>query len=428
MDLIYLINLIIAVGLILAPIWWSQRLLQLDWLNPVSLVTICFLPVELFKLIIGQWFRDAGLMYPYFQFAVLMTNLQQCIGLLLLYFTARLKVTRLIPYIIPSLGFYRKPDFSWISRAFFFLYVAAFLTLALKTGGITDWLLNIRDSYINKREGNGLYYAAAINFISISYFFCGVASDSWRAFTFRSIFYFFAVYILGSKGFLLNFFVFYLIIIWRRQNINIGKMLLIVLPGAFLLLLVNFFSNQESIDVGSIAQYFEYYPNAAMYYADYFGGVIKLFEGQVVITSFWEYVPRGLFPEKPYVYGILHVVDFYFPGGAESGNTPAIYGGVAQFADFGIMGLLFFAMINLLPVFYFAGLRYALVEGKFLSAEGLSGRSVIICLLLFSPVFGVFLPAGLIALVLIFVLSFMQFIIIIIRSLKPSYAKYTATK
>lgn len=428
MDLLYYLNLIIAVALILAPIWWSQRLLQLDWLNPISLLTICFLPVELFKLLIGQWFRDEGLMYPYFQFAVLMTNLQQCIGLLLIYFAARLKVTQQIPYIIPRLGFYRKPDFGWISRVFFFLYVVAFLTLALKTGGVADWLLNIRDSYINKREGNGLYYAAAINFVSISYFFCGIASDNWRAFTFRSIFYFCAVYVLGSKGFLLNFFVFYLIIIWRQRQIKIGRILLIALPVVFLLLLVNFFSNQGAIELDSIAQYFEYYPNAAMYYADYFGGVIKLFEGQVFLSSFWEYVPRGLFPEKPYVYGILHVVEFYFPGGAESGNTPAIYGGVPQFADFGIIGLLFFAMINLLPLFYFAGLRYALVEGAFLRAEGLSGRGIIICLLLLSPVFGVFLPAGLVVLLLIFVLSSIQFIRIIIRSFKPSYVKYTATK
>ena len=172
--------------------------------------------------------------------------------------------------------------------------------------------------------------------------------------------------------------------------------------------------------MASIAQYFEYYPNAAMYYADYFGGVIELFEGKVVLTSFWEYVPRGLFQEKPYVYGILHVVDFYFPGGAESGNTPAFYGGVPQFADFGIIGLLFFAMINLLPVFYFAGLHYALVKGEFLRVEGLSGRGIIISILLFSPVFGVFLPVGLVVLVLIFVLSFIQFIRIIIRSFKPS--------
>lgn len=428
MDLLHYLNLIIAVGLILAPIWWSQRLLRLDWLNPVILATISVLPVELFKLLVGQWYRAEGLMDPYFQFAVLMTNVQQGIGLVLIYFAARLKFTRHIPYILPNLGFYQKSDFYWISRVFFLLYIAVFLTLALKTGGVLDWLLNIRNSYIDKRQGNGIYYAAAINFLSISYFFAGIASENWRTFTFRSLFYFCAVYILGSKGFLLNFFIFYLIIIWKLRQVPISWILSTALPTIFLLLLINFFSNQETIELASIAQYFEYYPNAAMFYADYFSGALQLFDGQIFLSSFWEYVPRGLFPEKPYVYGILHVVEIYFPGGAESGNTPAIYGGVPQFADFGIIGVLIFALVNLGPLFYFVGLRYALVEGALLSPDGLSGRSIIICLLLFSPVFGVFLPAGLVALLLIFSLCFIQFIRIIISSFKFSYVKYPASK
>lgn len=427
MNLLYYINLFIAVCFIFVPIWWSRRLLQLDWLNPVSLVTICFLPVELFKLLVGQWYIE-GLMDPYFQFAVLMTNLQQGIGLLLIYFSARLKVTRQIPYILPKLGFYRKPNFGWISRGFFLLYVVVFLILAIKTGGVSDWLLNIRNSYITKRDGNGIYYAAAINFLSISYFFCGIASDNWRTFTFCSLFYFFAVYILGSKGFLLNFFAFYLIITWRQRQIPISRLLSIALPAIFLLMLVNFFSNSDSIEITSIAQYFEYYPNAAMYYADYFSGALKLFDGQVFLSSFWEYVPRGLFPEKPYVYGILHVVEIYFPGGAESGNTPAFYGGVPQFADFGIIGVLIFAIINLQPLLYFSGLRYTLLEGAFLRAEGLSGRTIIICLLLFSPVFGAFLPIGLIMLMLIFVFGFIKFINVIKNCLKLSIVRYATIK
>jgi hypothetical protein len=428
MELLYFLNLFIATSLILSPVWWSRKLLKLDWLNPVTILIICFLPVELFKLFVGQWFREEGLMYPYFQFAVLMTNIQQSIALLLLYYYSHIKITRKIPYLIPRLGFYQKSDFFWISKLFFIMYLFAFMALALQTGGVMDWLLNIRDSYINKRDGYGLYYAAAINFISISYFFFGIASSDYKKFTYRSLLYFIAVYVLGSKGFLLNFFAFYLIIIWRQRKIPVSRILFISLPVIFLLLLANFFSNQETVDFSSVAQYFEYYPNAAMFYADYFSGAIKLFDGQILLSSFWEYVPRGLFPAKPYVYGILHVVEFYFPGGAESGNTPAIYGGVPQFADFGVFGVLVLAMINITPLFYISGLRYALVEKNFLDTVGLSGRSIVIFLVLFSPVFGVFLPVGLVVLLLAFTLCLIQISMIVVHGIKPRRIIYSINK
>lgn len=421
MIFLYFLNLCVAVGLTMSPIWWSKKLLKLDWLNPVSLVTLCFLPVEIFKLLVGQYFREEGLMYPYFQFAVLMTNLQQCIGLALIYFAAHLKVTKQIPRMVPQLGFYPSQYFYWISKTFFVFYIFAFLILAIKTGGVLDWLLNIRDSYIAKRDGNGIYYATAINCLSLSYFFFGLANSGWRWFTFLSLFYFGGVYILGSKGFLLSFFSFYLVIIWRQQQIPVGRILIAMSPVIFAMMLMMFFSVDGSVDLVAVAQYFEYYPNAAKYYADYFSGGLPLFEGKIFFSSFWEYVPRELFSEKPYIYGILYIVDIYFPGGAESGNTPAIYGAVPQFADFGILGVIFFAMINLLPIFYFSGMHYALKKGAFLRISGLSGRDTIICILLFAPVFGVFLPMGLIFCLLFSVLFIMRLSTILAYLLKPIF-------
>jgi len=414
-ELIFSLNLTVAVVLIVAPIWWSRWLLKLEWLNPVSLLIISMLPFELLRLFVGQVFLGDGLMAPSYQFAVLMTNVQRGLALTMVVFASKLQVVREMPRWLPRLGRYNLSDLRWFSRAFFLLYVAAFVILAIKTGGVVDWLMDIRGSYIVKRSGNGLFYSAALNFLSVSYFFEGVSStSSWR-FTLRSMVFIAATYILGSKGFVLAFFVFYLIIILRQRQVKIGRVLIIALPVAFSLLLINFFSQTDAAELTSIAEYFNYYPNAAMYYTDYFRGAISLFEGKIFLTSFWEYAPRGLFPEKPYVYGILHIVETYYPGGAESGNTPAFEGGVPQFADFGLFGVVVFGLLNLKPIFYFAGLRYTLKNGAFLRPGPMTGRAIIVSLLLFAPAFGAFLPVGLHALVLLFVVGCSKFIQMITR-------------
>jgi hypothetical protein len=415
-EAIYFFNLLVAIGLILAPIWWSHQLLRLPWLNPVSILVICTLPVELFRLLVGQWFRQDGLVAPAYQFAVLMTNVQQSVALLILVFASKLLITRQLPYLLPRMGVYRVPDLRRISTAFFILYIATFLILAIKSGGVADWLSDVRGSYIRKREGNGTFYAAAIGFLSISYFFEGVSNPRPISFTLRSIVFFAGAYVLGSKGFVLQFFIFYLVIIMRQGRVNVTRMLVVTMPAAFLLLLINFFSQSDAIDLANVAEYFDYYPNAAMFYADYFNGAVHLFEGKVFLSSWWEYVPRGLFPDKPYIYGILNVVEIYYPGGAESGNTPAFYGGVPQFADFGFPGLLAFALLNWTPLIYLAGLRYALKERAFLDPGPMTGRTIVISLLLFAPAFGAFLPMGLVLLLLLFIIAVSKFIQMVRRS------------
>lgn len=423
MEVFFVFNLIVAVALLLSPLWWCRRLLNQDWLNPVSLMVICMLPVDIFRLFVGQLFSGGDLLAPAnlmdsaYQFAVLMTNLQQAIGLAMIVFAARLRITRTMAYKIPRMGRYSLGDLRYLAKIFFLLYFAAFLILAIRTGGVGSWLADIRGSYIEKRDGNGVFYAAAVSFLSISYFCEGVSSSRSLVFALRSLVYFGAIYVLGSKGFVLLFFIFGLVIIHRQGQVSIGRALMTAMPIAFVLLLINFASQRETLDFAGVAEYFNYYPNAAMYYADYFRGAIPLLDGKVFLTSFWEYVPRSLFPDKPYVYGILHVVEIYYPGGAESGNTPAFYGGVPQFADFGLLGVLLFALFNWTPLVYFAGLRYALKDRAFLNQGPMSGRTIIVSLLLFAPAFGAFLPMGLITMLLLFLVGVSKFVQVISRSL-----------
>ena len=74
--------------------------------------------------------------------------------------------------------------------------------------------------------------------------------------------------------------------------------------------------------------------------------IFFLVSGEIYFSDFWNLVPRGLYPNKPYVFGITHVNEFFFPGAAELTNTPAFGGSVNYFADFGIIGIILFSFLN----------------------------------------------------------------------------------
>jgi hypothetical protein len=58
-------------------------------------------------------------------------------------------------------------------------------------------------------------------------------------------------------------------------------------------------SNFGSVEFQSVVEYFDSYVNSANYYEAYFNNEIDLFLGKLFITSFWELVPRALYPDKP---------------------------------------------------------------------------------------------------------------------------------
>ena len=128
-------------------------------------------------------------------------------------------------------------------------------------------------------------------------------------------------------------------------------------PLALVLMLVNFFSsigyNADGTDYEKVLSYFDYYVNSALYYKEYYSGKIDLFNGKIFFSDFWSLIPRGLFPNKPYVYGITHVNEYFFPGEAEQTNTPAFGGPINYFADFGIFGVIFLTFFDPLKFIYY---------------------------------------------------------------------------
>lgn len=50
-------------------------------------------------------------------------------------------------------------------------------------------------------------------------------------------------------------------------------------------------------------------------------------------------MPRALYPDKPYEYGMTLIHQVLFPKMAETGNTPGILGWAMSYLDFGIAGV-----------------------------------------------------------------------------------------
>lgn len=85
-----------------------------------------------------------------------------------------------------------------------------------------------------------------------------------------------------------------------------------------------------------------------LYFRDYFdttAQVISRFDefgfhyGRGWLSSLWFYVPRGLYPDKPYEYGVTLFHRVLFPGRSAKGHTPGLLTWSLAYLDFGVFGV-----------------------------------------------------------------------------------------
>jgi hypothetical protein len=61
--------------------------------------------------------------------------------------------------------------------------------------------------------------------------------------------------------------------------------------------------------------------------------------GSASLSDLWFYVPRSIYPAKPFEYGLSLIHQVLFPGMAELGNTPGILPWALPYLDFGTFGV-----------------------------------------------------------------------------------------
>ncbi|MFO1021014.1 MAG: O-antigen polymerase [Planctomycetales bacterium] len=84
-------------------------------------------------------------------------------------------------------------------------------------------------------------------------------------------------------------------------------------------------------------RYYDYFDNTAMYLEHQ--EVIGRKWGGAMLSSFWEYVPRGFYPAKPFIHGQLSINEYFWPGLTALGHTPAFLPWIVYYLDLGTLGV-----------------------------------------------------------------------------------------
>jgi oligosaccharide repeat unit polymerase len=216
----------------------------------------------------------------------------------------------------------------------------AFVGVAIAGGGGMRWITDTHTAYIANRAGAGLFYAAmhwCLVFALLHYLWARRPRGIRLIFITWS--FAFAAYFSGSKGNVLIMVVIGIVYYnFCVRRIPIGGYL--VLSGVIL----SVFSVLLGIH-GMTGSPFETF---RAYFRDYFDVTTQFLwrfdefgyqYGSATLSDLWFYVPRLLFPNKPYEYGALLIHRVLFPGAAETGNTPGILGWAMAYLDFGVAGV-----------------------------------------------------------------------------------------
>lgn len=202
----------------------------------------------------------------------------------------------------------------------------------------------------------------------------------------------------GSKAIILGVFLqaFCLIFYFHRRFSR--KIFFLIGIPCILLLGFNFFSSIANISFERVL----IYANTAWgagnkFYEDLYNGNFDFFNGKMFLTNFYSFIPRAIFPDKPYSYGSLLLLDKYYPGQSATGHTFSLGYSSNTIGDFGLFwGPIFNSFLNPRLITKLISISLLTVPFRFLSPLGFillfscgtyTGFSFHIPIFLYLPIF-----------------------------------------
>jgi oligosaccharide repeat unit polymerase len=219
--------------------------------------------------------------------------------------------------------------------------VACYAALAVVGGGGLRWLTDTRGAYIENRAGAGPFFAATewLLVIALLYYLWSHRPRRLSRILPVAAIFAIAANMTGSKGNVLIMVV-VLVAYYQFRIRPIPIIVFVVMIPLFLavfgaLLLIQGFEASNAFL--ALVYFKDYFDTSAQFLArfDEFG----FRYGGAAASELWFYVPRGLYPSKPYEYGATLIHQVLFPGGAESGNTPGYLPWAPAYLDFGVVGV-----------------------------------------------------------------------------------------
>lgn len=216
----------------------------------------------------------------------------------------------------------------------------AFAALAVVGGGGMRWLTDTRAAYISCRAGAGPFFAAMHWFLvfALLYYLWARHPRGIRLIIAVCLFAL-GAYFSGSKNNILTMLVIgvvYCNFCIRRIPIFGYIVFIGISLSLFAVLLV--IQGIEGHPLEAFRSYFRDYFDVTAQFLWRFAEFGFRY-GSASLSDLWFYVPRGLFPDKPYEYGVTLIHQVLFPGMAETGNTPGILGWALAYLDFGVIGV-----------------------------------------------------------------------------------------
>jgi len=237
------------------------------------------------------------------------------------------------------------PGLIWL--LFLMTIFVLFLALASAGGGGLMWITDTRSAYINHRAGAGIFWLL-IQWLSMTVL--GFVLFKYKPKSILKLFLLIIPFLIlgfftGSKHNLatpLIVAVLYHEYFIRRVRLSTLIAIAIFFSIAFTLTL--YFQSRSGEFSWLIGAFYfaEYAVTSTRYLADEF---LPVGLGQYSLSGLWYYVPRGLYPDKPFEYGVLNIHKELFPGAASIGNTPGISPWMLVYIDFGYLGVFLYGLI-----------------------------------------------------------------------------------
>jgi len=223
-----------------------------------------------------------------------------------------------------------------------FLVLYGALMVASRAGLL--WITNSREAYQFHRSSVGVIWAMCQATLALT-FLCHLYR---RALTVRSVLkstipFAAAALFLGSKAFVLSYFVLALFYIHTRIKPISNKSVLVC--GSCVLVLglaIQIFQGTAAGLINTLI-YFDYFSNSAAFVDRFHEFGFRY--GTLTISTLWYYVPRAVYAAKPFSYGSMAATELLYPGVAESeGATPGLMQWIVGYADWGIPGVIVYGL------------------------------------------------------------------------------------
>lgn len=228
-------------------------------------------------------------------------------------------------------------------------FVAFYVALMVASGAGLMWLSDTRKAYQFHRGGAGVWWSlcqATLMLLFLATLFRW--GNKRRTIFLQTVLFSILAFFLGSKASILTypviaaFYTHFRIRRIRTRAILLGSALLL-----FLVLALQWIQSTAGTLSGAL-RYFDYFSYSARFIERF--PHFRFRYGQVVASDLWYYVPRALYPEKPYAYGQNLLIGFMNPGFESTvrhtGFTPGMLPWSVGYADFGIFGVVGAALVT----------------------------------------------------------------------------------